>query len=832
MRSFTYILKRGLLLLLVVNFIYFSAIFLQTREFNFKHVYNNFNYKYVNIGKEDKEPTLNFQNEVENLFKKVEKNEGNKFWLKDTHLTDTEVTVNPNLFFPDSTDPEAWVNKNTLYHDIRLTLSLYLDYIKTQMTQKNGETNGDVEDVGTGDQKVSRDIKADQHGDEYRDTSPVSISVPFNWIDWIDLTALNEELATPVEKRKDCSWVKSNIDKGNNFHFRHLHCTDNQDITAKALKLFGFDRHEQTPGVITDGFSLNRGTIDVRLAQARSFLMTHMPNPYKLMFLNKDKGTYEVNVDQDAPGKRIIKTDLMRNYLVTHDLLKGESRGPNKLKLDPVKEFKSLKESVVPTTLGSLDDIYGVYKTTHDSNEEYSKFLPLPQSAFQYLAQTIDHQLQLYDQLKKLQPLNHIQKSYVTSLELSKARNTRTEDVYFRQATLLPSNIDKKNKDNDKGYHYDWRFFVGTLSTYKGWTQEELVLRQEVILDRLARNWFRFAEEKGLVSWIMHGPLLSWYWDGMMFPFDNDLDIQMPAADLARLGEFYNQTLVIEDIEEGFGKYLIDVGTFVHNRDISLKENHIDARFIDIDTGLYIDITGLSVSDAEIPEEFENDKDLVQISQEGRGTDVYNDRRKHFYKHKQLSPLKYSMLGGVPVFLPFDITNRLMFEYPKGITNLEFHSWYYIPKLRLWVEKARLTAAFDDNDFRKMTNEEKGQVDGEKLHELILDITEEQVLDLLKKDDAILCEFYKTKKFTDVHEKEKGFLFSFQEVTNAEGEKHKSISDKLISGNEHDKYAKFVHDEIKMATPPLRKSFYQFEYVDQPLHHQEFVEKEKSKVKI
>ena len=83
-------------------------------------------------------------------------------------------------------------------------------------------------------------------------------------------------------------------------------------------------------------------------------------------------------------------------------------------------------------------------------------------------------------------------------------------------------------------------------------------VREQIILDRLLRNWFKFAEAKGIVSWIAHGPLLSWYWDGLMFPFDIDIDLQMPSSELNRLAANYNMTLVIEDLNEGYGKYLID----------------------------------------------------------------------------------------------------------------------------------------------------------------------------------------------------------------------------------------------------------------------------------
>ena len=48
------------------------------------------------------------------------------------------------------------------------------------------------------------------------------------------------------------------------------------------------------------------------------------------------------------------------------------------------------------------------------------------------------------------------------------------------------------------GWHYDWRFFNGALNYEKpDWNQQELTHRTNIILDRLLRNWSKFAMEKG-----------------------------------------------------------------------------------------------------------------------------------------------------------------------------------------------------------------------------------------------------------------------------------------------------------------------------------------------
>lgn len=789
-----YLVKRAILLMVVLNAIYLSVYFLwYDNELSIKDTLLNFSrIQYIYVELEQQEPTINFTQEINKLFAKVEKNVGNVFWLKDTELKDTKVTIKPELFLVNSQDENAWINKNTLYYDIRMTLAVYLNHIKTELLYYQAEGK-----------------------------DPNELTVPFHWVDWVDLTYLNEhELSKPLIDRRTCDWMKHHIERGNHMGLDEMHCYNNDQITANMLRSYGFDNHEQLPGYIMDGFCIKRGKIDTRLAQANSYMMTNLPLPFRLIFLNKNKGTYEVNIDQQSPKTRIIKSNLVYTYLENKGLVTSSGKIPQSLTLDPVKEFQSLKQAIKPTVITKDQDVYGLYAAVHNTDGSISRNLVLPPDSFQYDAESIEQGLKVYDKLVETRPLTFREQSYAESLILSKERNTDTEHVFFRQATLWGHDDD--NVDRDPGYHYDWRFFTGTLNGKRhGWTEEELFLRQEVILDRLSRNWFRFAEEKGIVSWIMHGPLLSWYWNGMMFPFDNDLDIQMPARELVRLGELYNQSLVIEDLEEGFGKYLVDIGTYVHNRDISHRENHIDARFLDIDTGLYIDITGLGVTDAVIPENFENDKKWVKISQQDRNDHVYNDRRKHFYKHEQLSPLKYSQIGGVPVYLPNEISNRLMFEYPEGMTNTNYKDWFYVPQISLWVHKDRLMRLFKSNEYKKMTNYD-GNVDDKKMFTLVAEMTEEQVLKLLSHDDEVLCEYYLTKDITEIHSKEREYLFKIETKPHSQdnGDEHQEIvvSDRVVSGKALEEYNIFSQDNIKM-TKPLRKSLFQFEKIDQPLHH-------------
>lgn len=59
---------------------------------------------------------------------------------------------------------------------------------------------------------------------------------------------------------------------------------DNSDLSPNVLKSLGFDSHEQVPGYVIYGYCENRAFHDTRIAQGKSYIFTHLQNPYKLVF--------------------------------------------------------------------------------------------------------------------------------------------------------------------------------------------------------------------------------------------------------------------------------------------------------------------------------------------------------------------------------------------------------------------------------------------------------------------------------------------------------------------------------------------------------------------
>jgi len=157
----------------------------------------------------------------------------------------------------------------------------------------------------------------------------------------------------------------------------------------------------------------------------------------------------------------------------------------------------------------------------------------------------------------------------------------------------------------------------------------------------------------------------------------------------------------IEDVSEGYGKYLIDCATFLHHRDVARKDNHIDARFIDIDTGTYIDITGIGINNEQPPPEYDGYIRNKQRKQES--VELYMDRRKHWLNFEKISPLHYSMIGGVPVYVPNDIMSMLNNEYSVGTRSYYFGGYYYVPCLRLWLQVNKIKPIFKPEQYEAKT---------------------------------------------------------------------------------------------------------------------------------
>lgn len=664
---------------------------------------------------------LSFKDKILFKLNEVDFNK-DKDWLKSQELTSHKVEVHVNEF-----TQEMWDNNPGLFFDPRFTLSVYLVEIKRQMCENAATRSSD------------------------------EIVLPFSWTDWVDLTMLNDELVKPERQRISCEYLKATHDSSSKYPY---YCINNEDIDGQELELIGLPSTNYVPGYAVRKSPTNRATNVVRMLEGKSHLLTYADIPTKLVFLNKQGGIYVTEV---STKQRITESGLFDEFVKSHY---ADSRIPETIILDPTKEFESLLKLKEPQKWNEVYDSrnssYSITLTDYD----------IPEKDFNYSeSEFLDDMTKFGDRLDSLHDLttnelrfdkqeianlrlNRNEMRYYESLQYAYARKNMQEPVYFRNARLITKIEENKQ---DLGWNYDWRFFNGALDYLQNdWTEEQLMIRRQIILERLLRNWTRFAIEGRFISWISQSLLSSWYWNGQLSSFSQKIEIQMPIKELLRLALTYNQTMVVEDVTEGFGKYFIDCSTFVHYRGSAKLGNHIDAKFIDVDTGLSVEIGGVAISHETAPKRYTNI--VTEAQHNGQLRQVYNTRRPRFYTSDEISPLRKSMFAGTPVYVPNNISAILNQEYHKKLIPFNAYGYYFVTQLNLWIHHSKLKFLFEKFENTSLLLE-NGQTDATELCELVATIDEEQIVELLTRHDDILLEYYLSSDLGDLHKKELICLF-------------------------------------------------------------------------
>jgi hypothetical protein len=203
--------------------------------------------------------------------------------------------------------------------------------------------------------------------------------------------------------------------------------------------------------------------------------------------------------------------------------------------------------------------------------------------------------------------------------------------------------------DNELG-HYDARYFKKKIP------YEE----HRPALQLLIRSYLTIFRELGVETWLAHGTMLGWWWNGHIMPWDYDLDVQVSAATLHYLGKNLNRTMHEYRYKDESGKevkkeYLLDVNP--HHSDINRGNgmNVIDARWIDVSNGMFIDITGLAERDP--------------THQPG----VWSCKNFHRYRTSDLYPMRQTEFEGVPATIPYAFERILTDEY--GSKSLVTTEW-------------------------------------------------------------------------------------------------------------------------------------------------------------
>lgn len=221
------------------------------------------------------------------------------------------------------------------------------------------------------------------------------------------------------------------------------------------------------------------------------------------------------------------------------------------------------------------------------------------------------------------------------------------QDKYFHESVFHP--------------HYDGRFARKEVG------KEERITH----LTALMQTFLSTMSDIGAETWIMHGTLLGWWWNQKILPWDSDIDVQVTEETIAFLAKYYNMTeyhFSLPEISAG-RNYLLEVNPHYTIRGIEDKLNVIDARWIDTDTGLFIDVSTVR-------------KNYSARAEGIQGALMCKDR--HHYLEKDIFPLRDSFFEGIHVKIPFEYAWLLEEEYGKKaltLTKFERHQWNETSKL-------------------------------------------------------------------------------------------------------------------------------------------------------
>jgi LicD family len=157
---------------------------------------------------------------------------------------------------------------------------------------------------------------------------------------------------------------------------------------------------------------------------------------------------------------------------------------------------------------------------------------------------------------------------------------------------------------------------------------------------------------------------------GKILPWDWDVDTQVSGATLLYIADYHNRTIheYVSEDKKFQRKYLLDVNPWSRQRDPGDGANIIDARWIDMTNGLYIDITGLS--------------EVYPDQKPG----IWSCKNFHDYRVRDLYPMRVSLFEGVRARIPYAYDQILVEEYrPQALVNMT-HEWYGVTRVARAVQ--------------------------------------------------------------------------------------------------------------------------------------------------
>lgn len=232
------------------------------------------------------------------------------------------------------------------------------------------------------------------------------------------------------------------------------------------------------------------------------------------------------------------------------------------------------------------------------------------------------------------------------------------EDMIFEWVEELNKKISKsleKKYFSEVHGKYDSRFFIQPL------TSDESIQ----ILYSLLDDFINYSKKRNIKLILNHGNLLSWHWNKeIIFPWDDDIDISILEEDFKKLNSQYITSTSLLDINPNW-ENRETLNYYKDNQRIDgLEPNKIDARLIDTNTGLYIDITCLSFTDGK-----------------------FFTKCPFYYDKQDVLPLKKIKYKDKFLYIFNNYKKTLVSEYgEQALTNKTYKNYYFDEELKKWIK--------------------------------------------------------------------------------------------------------------------------------------------------
>ncbi|KAI0484312.1 LicD family-domain-containing protein [Xylariaceae sp. FL0804] len=139
--------------------------------------------------------------------------------------------------------------------------------------------------------------------------------------------------------------------------------------------------------------------------------------------------------------------------------------------------------------------------------------------------------------------------------------------------------------------------------------------------------------------------------------------------------------------------YLLDVNPHATDVGRGNGANIIDARWIDISNGLFIDITGLMEREPE------------------KRPGVWSCKNHHDYRTTELWPLRRTTFEGVEAMVPYAFDTILTDEYgARSLVTTEWAGHRWVPELKEWVKKKPKKASKKPKPSKETKESKNGNV--------------------------------------------------------------------------------------------------------------------------